>query len=561
MALIDTINKKVSQGTNALFDSGGANQTPFNNTTSSSSSAPGFIGPVQTKSTQTPFAGPVQGPIQAPTPKSSTVQADNIGVAPVKLPEAKIEPAPVIPPATQDVFTTPSGAQVDAQGNLISGAATPPPPAVSTGKSPAEGENVDLKNRLAAAYEKAGGVITPQEAAKEAGVPQAEQNVMELQAQVNALRNEANIIPLQIQQEAMGRGITAAGAAPLQAAKLRENAIQALSLNSFLYAAQGQLALAQDNADRAVEAEMAPIQREIDMLREFLDLNKDDLTREDKKKADQLAIDLDERQRLLDIQAAEKTAIYDIGISAAPFVDAQTLNQIQKAGSKEEAIQIAAGAGAFTQGVKINSDVVKLDNGDTIIINKDTGEVIKNLGGRKVVGALDPKTVSAAKSAIPGIVDKINGVNQLINHPGMTRAVGVYGVARWTPLTPDKADVAEFVGGVEQLLAKETMDTLAALKARGGTLGALSDQERIMLQNAATKIGSWKRTDDTGRTTGYEVSEAAFTKELEFIRDNSQIFLAELRKQAGEGTLSEDDLGELDALFGDGGDAVPPNAL
>ena len=57
------------------------------------------------------------------------------------------------------------------------------------------------------------------------------------------------------------------------------------------------------------------------------------------------------------------------------------------------------------------------------------------------------------------------------------------------------------------------------LKARGGTLGALSDQERILLQSAATKIGTWEIKKDGIGTGRYRVSEEDFKAELNRIKD------------------------------------------
>ena len=74
---------------------------------------------------------------------------------------------------------------------------------------------------------------------------------------------------------------------------------------------------------------------------------------------------------------------------------------------------------------------------------------------------------------------------------------------------------------VQQVLSKETIDTLIALKSRGGTLGALSDQERIMLQNAATSIGG-ATVKQGDRVIGYQMSEEAFKKELGTIKAISE---------------------------------------
>jgi len=120
----------------------------------------------------------------------------------------------------------------------------------------------------------------------------------------------------------------------------------------------------------------------------------------------------------------------------------------------------------------------------------------------------DTESETAAKQ-------KIKLLDEILVHPGLNNAVGPNRLARLgTPLTGSKK---EFIGNVEQLISQETLNTLLELKKGGGTLGALSDQERIMLQNAATKIGGWKVLKN-GMVMGYAVSEDAFKKEIRDIK-------------------------------------------
>ena len=116
--------------------------------------------------------------------------------------------------------------------------------------------------------------------------------------------------------------------------------------------------------------------------------------------------------------------------------------------------------------------------------------------------------------------DKISLINGLLaENSGLNTVVGTFALGRIPTFSALTGKSQEFVGGVKQLISKETIDTLVSLKARGGTLGALSDQERVLLQNAATKIGSWEKKDKNGYGTGrFNVSESVFRKELESIK-------------------------------------------
>jgi len=115
--------------------------------------------------------------------------------------------------------------------------------------------------------------------------------------------------------------------------------------------------------------------------------------------------------------------------------------------------------------------------------------------------------------------DKITQIDDLIKQTSNSGAVGPNPFARTSLTSWFTGTRQAFVGSIKQLLSKETIDTLLNLKKGGGTLGALSDQERIMLQTAATKIGGWEMKDKNGNGTGfYNVREKDFIKELENIK-------------------------------------------
>lgn len=117
------------------------------------------------------------------------------------------------------------------------------------------------------------------------------------------------------------------------------------------------------------------------------------------------------------------------------------------------------------------------------------------------------------------IGDKVNLIDELLkNQGGLTSAVGPTWISRWAWPT-QIAEKQNFAAGVNQLISKDTLDTLISLKERGGTLGALSVQENAMLQSAASKIGSWMVRDKNGNPTGeFAASEVDFVKELNVMR-------------------------------------------
>jgi len=137
--------------------------------------------------------------------------------------------------------------------------------------------------------------------------------------------------------------------------------------------------------------------------------------------------------------------------------------------------------------------------------------------------------------------DKLGNIESLINHKGLPNAVGTTALGRKAPFQIGQKQ--DFIAGVEQLVSRDTLDTLVNLKKAGGTLGALSDQERIMLQSAASKIGTWRQLKD-GNVTGYKASESSFKKELETLKMLTQRALTE----AG-GDITDNYLNVLDGAL------------
>lgn len=79
-------------------------------------------------------------------------------------------------------------------------------------------------------------------------VVDAQSNLDNLNAQLKVYSDKAESIPIQDQQDALGKGITTAGNAPLDSAALRNNALAAIPVQAQVLAAQAKVASAQGNA-------------------------------------------------------------------------------------------------------------------------------------------------------------------------------------------------------------------------------------------------------------------------------------------------------------------------
>ena len=247
-------------------------------------------------------------------------------------------------PRTTQNFSFPnvSGSAVDAynaaQSAALSFARTTP-----DDKTPKEEEQSDLIKQimeLNVAQAQKPGEQAQQERAQ--GVQEKQATVNSLMAQQRQITNEAAQIQLRVQE---GRGVTTLIDQRQRTEALRVNAIQSLSISSLLAAAQGDLANAQNLADRALDAKYAPIEAQLEASNKNLILIKNDpeTTRQEEKKANErLAINAQIKAQV-DEAKRNMQEIQKIGIEAASKgADALTLQKIQNSSNPIDAARLAA---------------------------------------------------------------------------------------------------------------------------------------------------------------------------------------------------------------------------
>lgn len=240
--------------------------------------------------------------------------------------------------------------------------------------------------------------------------------------------------------------------------------------------------------------------------------------------------------------------LQDISMLAAKYgAPPAVLQQIGNANSVEEAISLA---GVYMQDpkAKFELEAARLDN---VLKQAQINKTYKETSAIGQPTAAQIKANQAAqesaKATIPVLQDKLTQIDSLINSPGLAGSVGPNTLARSSPDFNFFTGVRQnFIAGVEQLVSKDTLDTLLALKAQGGTLGALSEGEGRMLASAATKIGTWAIKDSKGNIVGYNASEPAFKEELSTIKNITQRAL----DRANGVLLPMEDQSALNAYFG-----------
>ena len=402
--------------------------------------------------------------------------------------------------------------------------APPPPPSIDSIVNQAPSQEVtnaqnaqsDTMARIEALIGKQGTEAARQgELEMQAGIPGLQQNLNQITAQINGINASA----FQATQNAEGRLAPTFAIYGEQALIERQKSAQTFGLAAAASAMQNNIALAQTNVERALKAEFGHIESQLNFLTNVkLSIDRDNLSAAESKQAQRIQYQLDERARLISEQKAEREGVYKLMTTLAQYgAPASIINQLQGASNFGDALRMAA---PYMQDPMMKYDLqgAQLDL-ELKRLGLKTAQY--NYGQLGKPSPTDTKALAAAQEAarqsLPTIQDKITQISGLISHSGLNSAVGTSALGRIGLADKVSGAKQDFIGGVQQLVSKDTIDTLLNLKKAGGTLGALSDGERAMLQSAASKIGTWAITKD-GKVTGYNIDAGSFKRELETIR-------------------------------------------
>ena len=230
----------------------------------------------------------------------------------------------------------------------------------------------------------------------------------------------------------------------------------------------------------------------------------------------------------------------------------------------------------FNETQRLNT--VKIDEINTNILKKMTE--IEQIGKtdpltaekkQKEIDVLNQKLGEAKKKKNDELIqkgqiveiakNKAAEIQGILDDPGLENAVGPNSKTRTSIFEVFTAERSNFIAMVKQLTAQETMDTLTELKDRGGTLGALSDQERIMLANAAVLFNSWAvrekdadgNEDPNGKVIGYETTEGRFEEELLRLKTKTEEYQKNVQEyldsDEGKAEMSENETVNNDNNF------------
>jgi hypothetical protein len=402
---------------------------------------------------------------------------------------------------------------------------------------------------------------------KENQLKQKQQAVNETTGQINAIVAQSQAQQLAL--EGQGRGQTASFVGGEQARINREAAIAALPLQAKLAAEQGALELAQNHIDKMFQVQsqdaLAKYQYKSNLISSVYTF----ATAQEQRRLDAIkanedrAYDMQKTNLSYQRQLASEAASYGLGGVSASILKldptSPTFNQdiaglqgrvmkpvvatVPKApdlqnfgtGEKPNWRQYNPTTGAWEEVSGISetpsnalSNAIaenKVDNINNILNSNALDSVV----GPSGLARTQPGLWSAAKRFFTGAITGAGvggGIGALAGGvgaiPGAIIGAVTTGVVNTLRGSKDEltGDRQSFIGSVEQMRSELTKEKLAQAKGQGVTFGALSDGERGLIANAATKLGTWAQYVDGDKdkpVIGYNIDEKSFKKEMDVI--------------------------------------------
>ncbi len=187
--------------------------------------------------------------------------------------------------------------------------------------------------------QQSGQAAAQAQAEQNAGIPDLQKSLNEINGQINGLNSSA----FTQTQNAEGRLAPTFSIYGQQAQIERQKSAQTFGLAAASNALQGNIALAQDNVKRAIDAQFGGVESQLKYQALLLDQNKENMSAAEKKQADLLQAKLADRNEQVAKEKANKETLYGLATAAAqngapPAVLSAIMN-----GTLETALNAASG--------------------------------------------------------------------------------------------------------------------------------------------------------------------------------------------------------------------------
>lgn len=222
----------------------------------------------------------------------------------------------------------------------------------------------------------------------------------------------------------------------------RNKAVELGGLGIQIMAKQGKLDAAHSEVDRVLALEFDPIKQEIENTKTFIDMNYQNLSRADKKLADQVKMQNDRDMKALDF-------LYDIKKSA--------YDKIIKDGGGSDQIKLLTDAKSVEDVVKAFGTSIVADATPTLANGKP--DVVSELANTLRLSGKDVPQASAALSVLTNI-QKLASANPKGEFVGLGRSrslINLRGGEKRVQFISNKSDLAALKGTVSKWLSGLTL--------------------------------------------------------------------------------------------------------
>lgn len=331
-----------------------------------------------------------------------------------------------------------------------------------------------------------------------------------------------------------------------QAQAARQSAFLAQNINiqrstnaAAISAASGQLALAQNYVQKALDYEFKPLEYQLQFKQMVYENNKDQFSKAEQRQYDaQLA----QEQRQLDLDKYNREGVLSIVTKLAQYGAPETA--IQAVSAAKDPMAAIAAAGQYLQdpAAKLDLEKTKLDmlltKATLDKVRKETAQIGRPTPAQAAEATKQAKAEAAAKqSELDKATQALTIIQQLktgfvptqtssgTSLPGVgSRAVGPIS----SKILTVKGDTADFERAHDQLRSLLSLDNFKLLKGSG----AISDKEGALLSAAASQLD-------------LNMSEAGYQRELDKLYQTFNTVVAK------SSTLAPEDQAILDAYWAD----------
>lgn len=382
-------------------------------------------------------------------------------------------------------------------------------------------------------------------------IPEIQEQLDELNLDIARIKGEISAFDAEtetgyagIVSQAIPQGLLVGQAAQYQRQREAGRASKAADLasNAALQQAYIQnLTIATGLADASINFKWQGITNTLTALQTQLTLAKDVMDRADAKQLNIISILIQDQMDQVNKQKTKESEMNGILITAA--INGAPLSLINSAKASNDSIAAASMLSNYLKAAAKAPEAAKTIKIDGIDYqwNPATGQY--DIPVEAAVVAVREEEIRGFDTGIKLVEEQLVIIERILaNTKGLQAAVSPHKYIRWTWAAKQSGDFQAFTADVDTLASRDVLDTLVDLKSRGGTLGALSEKELKMLEDASSNFGSWRKTktDKQGNieTVRYNIDPAEFTARMLDLKEELTKYVSDAKTQRGSAQTS-----------------------